>query len=319
MAYKKIEKSAVRRAAVYCRVSTELEIQEGSFELQKAYYTEKIANDPTLELVGVYGDYGKSGTSTYKRPEFCRMMKDCVEGRIDVIYTKSISRFSRNLADCVEAVRILKKHGVAVIFEKENLNTMDGSSELLLSILTTIAQEESNSISQNMRWTLQKMHEKGTPTGKVSYGYRRVMPENIWVIDEAEARRVRVAFDSAAEGQSYMSVLDRLNELEEAEGSDFRWMRQERLHYLLKNVSYIGDVLTDRSYSNGPGHRYLKRNRGERDQFYIEEHHEPIVNKNVFDRVQLLIGRGLLNSQRRHYTEEERAILADTSWKQKTN
>lgn len=305
----------IKRAAVYCRVSTETEMQEGSFAYQRNYYLEKINATPAFVLVDVYGDFGKSGTSIQKRPEFQRMLQDCSAGKIDVIFTKSISRFSRNLADCVEVIRRLKKKGIAVIFEKENINTMDSSSELLLSILAIIAQEESNSLSQNLRWSLQKFHANGVPTGSVTYGYRRVMPENIWTIEETEAKRVRLAFESAAEGICYQQIAAGLDSIEKTEGSTYRWKNQNRIRYMLRNINYTGDVLTDKYYTNGPGRSYEHVNHGERDQYYIEQHHEPIISRKLYDRVQLLMDCGLLHSLKKKYTEEEKALLADQSWR----
>lgn len=139
-----------KRAAAYCRVSTGMECQEGSYEIQKSYFTELLSNNPDEELVKVYADEG-SGRSTQGRPEFRQMIQDCMDGKIDIIYTKSISRFSRNMLDCVTVVRRLKELGIPVIFEKEGINTMNGQSELFFHILAIIAEEESKSIGENVR------------------------------------------------------------------------------------------------------------------------------------------------------------------------
>lgn len=166
-----------KRAAAYCRVSTGMECQEGSYEIQKSYFTELLSNNPDEELVKVYADEG-SGRSTQRRPEFRQMIQDCVDGKIDVIYTKSISRFSRNMLDCVTVVRQLKELGIPVIFEKEGINTMDGQSELFFHILAIIAEEESKSIGENVRAGIAYLHDQGIPTGRVTYGFRRVSRVN---------------------------------------------------------------------------------------------------------------------------------------------
>lgn len=306
-----------KRAAAYCRVSTDLEMQEGSFEWQKRHYTELLAGDADVELVRVYGDEGVSGRYADRRPEFQRMLRDCEDGRIDVIYTKSISRFSRSLADCVTVIRRLKELGIPVIFEKEGINSLDGQSELLFHILTIVAQEESNSISQNMKWGIEKRHAQGRPTGRVSYGYRRADKEGHWRIEEAEARRVRYAFEQAARIASYQSIREGLDEMEKREGTGASWTRnRNRVPLLLRTVTYTGDYITDRYYTalGENGHRYSRCNRGERDQYYLENHHEGIVSWELFERVQTVIRLGLLNSNGYRLTEERRRALEDPGW-----
>ena len=159
------------RTACYVRTSTEREEQEGSFALQKEYFTNMIKNDPELEFVGCYGDFGKSGRSVEKRPEFQRMIKDCEEGKIEVIYTKSVSRFARNIADLAETVQHLRQLGVGVYFEREGLNTMERGTELLMNILGIIAQEESRSFGENVRIGVDIRNSSGHPTGNPPPGF----------------------------------------------------------------------------------------------------------------------------------------------------
>ena len=183
-----------------------MECQEGSYEIQKSYFTELLSHHPGEELVRVYADEG-SGYSTQGRPEFRQMIQDCADGRIDIIYTKSISRFSRNMLDCVTVVRRLKELGIPVIFEKEGINTLDSRSELLFHILAIIAEEESNSISENVSTGIAYLHDQGIPTGHVPYGFRRVNKEGQWRIEEAEraasamplTRRQRVSATGTSE------------------------------------------------------------------------------------------------------------------------
>lgn len=230
------------KAGVYCRVSTQLEIQEGSLAWQKQHYFELLSNDPNIESVQVYCDDGFSGKYADRRPGFQQMLKDCEAGKIDVLYAKSISRFSRNLADCVSTVRRLRTLGIPVLFEEEGINTMNLPSELLFHILSIVAQEESNSIGQNMKWSIESRHANGIPTGKVTYGYRR--ENNTWRIEESEARRVRYAFDQAAHGASYQTIREGLDLMEKQEQTGVSWSKnRNRVPILLKTIAYTGDYI----------------------------------------------------------------------------
>lgn len=277
--------SETKRVAVYCRVSTASELQDTSFETQRDAYIDLIAARPDLLLVDIYGDHGKSGRSIKLRPEFQRMIKDCDEGKIDIVMTKSISRFARNLADCISVIQHLKALKIPVLFEREGIDTMDKRSEMLLHVLATIAQEESISIGQNMRWANERRHAVGEYANKPSYGYEKDKTTKEWRIVEAEARRVRFAFEKAYAGWRYCDIRDGLNQMEKDEGSAYTWL-QMRLHYLLTNVSYKGDVLTGKSFSTKHGR---VKNCGQRDQYYLAGHHQALVSNEVFDRVQGLI------------------------------
>lgn len=305
-----------KRAAAYCRVSTGMECQEGSYEIQKSYFTELLSNNPDEELVKVYADEG-SGRSTQGRPEFRQMIQDCMDGKIDIIYTKSISRFSRNMLDCVTVVRRLKELGIPVIFEKEGINTMNGQSELFFHILAIIAEEESKSIGENVRAGIAYLHDQGIPTGRVTYGFRRVNKQGEWRIEESEARRVRYAFDQAAKGVCYADIRACLDKMEDEENTGVSWSQnRNRLPNMLKNVAYMGDYWTDCYYTayGKNGHRYSKRNRGERAQVHLEDHHEGIVSREQFERVQTMIQMGLLHSGRKKYNDEQQKVLNDPKW-----
>ncbi len=271
-----------RRVAVYCRVSTLSESQEESFETQCAYYEKRITADPTLTLVGIYGDQGISGKSA-ERPEFQLMLTDCKDGKVDVVMTKSISRFTRNLADCLETVRYLRTLGIPVIFEREGIDTMERDGEFLLTVLASIAQEEINSMSQNIKWAHEHYNAKGDPCRAPAYGYRMKIENgrHIWSVCEPEAERVRYAFREAALGQKYSRIAKGLNEIENDERTGFTWSRN-RLLYMLKNEVYTGDILTNKyvtpDYLSG---RSVK-NKGQYRQYFIEDHHEPIISKEEF-------------------------------------
>ena len=258
-----------KRAAAYCRVSTSMECQEGSYEIQKNYYTNLLANSSDAELVQVYADEG-SGRTTQGRPEFQQMIRDCEAGKIDIIYTKSISRFSRNMLDCVTVVRRLKEMGISVIFERECINTMDRQSELFFHILAIIAEEESRSIGKNLKMGISGLHDKGIPTGRVTYGYRRVNNTGTWRIEESEARRVRYAFNQAAKGICYKDIRAGLDRMEMEENTGVSWSKnRKRLTALLRHMAYKGDYMTDCYYTTygKNGKRYSTLNRGSASGF----------------------------------------------------
>lgn len=303
---KKAQENRKKRVAAYCRVSTLMEIQDSSFEMQQEYYMKLISTNPDYQLAGVYGDHGISGRSMVKRPAFRRMLKDCEDGKIDMILTKSISRFARNLPDCIRVIRRLQELKIPVLFEKEAINTLDVKSELLLNVLATVAEEESISISQNMRWSHARRNAAGDPFNKAPYGYRRDAKTNRWNVCEEEARRVRFAFARANAGCCYQDILAGLDEMDKKAGIEQTWSFS-RMRYMLTHEAYIGDLLTNKTFK--PDANTQIKNRGERDQYYIEEHHEPIVSKEIFERVGALVERGLLRSNRVNFTEEENAFL----------
>ena len=298
------------RVAAYCRVSTDLEEQEGSFDTQVRHYREKIGQSPDMELVGIYGDKGRSGLKASRRPELQRLLRDCRAGKIDLILTKSISRFARSMADCVELIRRLREWRVTVFFEREGLRTDDRKIDLIISILAAMAQEESHSISQNMIRCHEQHASEGRPCGRVAYGYARA-EDGSWKVNPAQAQRVRTAFRMAAEGRSYQELLTALNNMEMTEGTGTSWSHR-RLKYLLRNVAYQGDYYSHGTVCLTPGHQVV--NRGYRDRYYIEEHHEPLVSRAMFARVQRMIEGGLLISYL-PLTEQRRRVLRDRSWK----
>lgn len=279
------------RVAAYCRVSTEKEAQEGSYEGQMAYYRAVITGDPRMHLVGLYGDKGKSGLSAKKRSGLQRLMEDCRAGKIDLILTKSISRFARNMSDCAELMRELRGLGVQVLFEKEGLESMCDNAALMLHILSAIAQEESHSISQHTARAHEQYALEGRPFGRVAYGYRNA-GGNRWEINEGEAPKVRRAFDLAGAGNTYQQILKALNAME---GGPV-W-QQKRLKRMLTNPVYKGDYVTNQTVSLVPGKQVVNKNY--RDRIYIREHHEPIVSPEEFEAVQRLISLGALRSNKK--------------------
>ena len=179
------------RVAAYCRVSTLLDDQDLSYETQEKYYKDLISKDNSMELVGIYGDHGISGLSAADRPEFLRLIADCDAGLIDLVLVKSISRFSRNTVECAEYLERLKQHGVEVRFEKEGLSSLDPRTEMILSIYSAMAQNESASISDNIRWAHKKQAEAGNPIRSAPFGYRIVKAQGSrrWVITKKRPSR----------------------------------------------------------------------------------------------------------------------------------
>ena len=276
------------RAAAYCRVSTAQEEQELSFETQQRYYQTMIGAAVGLELVGIYGDRGLSGTQAEKRPEFMRLIRDCRAGQIDVIYCRSVSRFARNFAECLQYARELKELGVLLIFEKEGIRTDDPSIELLFAMMAIVAQEESNSISQTISWAHQKRAAAGDPVRTVNYGYRRskcaVNGVHPWHIEPEEARRVELAFRMAADGKTYAQIIRSLNAMEAEAGTQKKWYGST-LKNMLQNEVYQGDILTNKTYVVDYLTREIRENDGERPQYYLENHHEGIVSRELFAKV----------------------------------
>lgn len=290
---KETNATKIKRVAAYARVSTLQEEQEDSFETQREYYLRLINADPNMVLVEIYGDQGVSGLCKERRPAFMRMMKDCLAGSIDLVLTKSISRFARNLADCLDCIQTLKRHGIPVVFEKEGINSFDPGCDMMLSVLASLAQEEANSLSQNVRWSLERRNAAGRPNRAARYGYTKVKLDDgrtIWTINEAEAERVRLAFRMAAGGAKYKAIIMALNTMETNAGTGVRWT-QNRIYTMLKSEVYIGDILTNQYFTPDYVNKKVKRNHGQRPQYYIEGHHEPIISKATFERVRDLITR----------------------------
>lgn len=273
-----------KRVAAYARISMETERMSHSLSAQVSYYNEKIQKNPDWVFAGVYSDNGISGTGTAKRDGFKRMIADCDAGKIDLVLTKSISRFARNTVDLLETVRHLKEIGVEVWFERENIRSMDGDGELMLSILASFAQEESHSLSENCKWGIKKRFEKGIPNGRFRiYGYRWD-GDNLVPVPE-EAAIVKRIFRNFLDGKSRLETEREFA----AEGittrDGCRWV-DSNIKVVLTNVTYTGDLLLQKEYISDPITKKRKKNCGELPQYYVPDHHEAIIDKETFDFVQ---------------------------------
>ena len=298
------------KTAAYCRVSTNSDTQDGSFEVQCAYYENLIKSDPTMEFVGVYGDHGKSGRAMRGRKELNRLIKDCEDGKIQLVLTKSISRFARNMLECVATVRHLLEIGVTVRFEKDDLDTEKMGGELMLGILATIAQEESNSISQNMRWSRQKHIERGQPWDVPRYGYVSVGKEHKWEVVPHEAEVVRQAFFMAGMCHTYGEIAEELTRMEAEDGNGRVWNKTPVVNLLRSNV-YIGEYLSNKECTiiTRDGQTKRIKNRGQVDQTLIEGHHEALVSRELYNVVQELLDGVVLGAHRTRFSDAEQALM----------
>lgn len=293
------EDKRILKAAAYCRVSTMMDEQESSFETQRDYYTKLIDSRNGMENVGIYADRGFSGLRADSRPELQRLLRDCRNGKVDVVFVKSVSRLSRNLSECIGMVTELRSLGVGIIFEKENIDTLNHTNELYLNILSAMAQEESNSISQNIRWAHEMRARGGDPIRGGRYGYRRHKGKggtaSTWEIVEEEAERIRLIYSLALERKCYVEIREALDELEEEKGTGVRWTFF-RIRHALTDVIYKGDLYPGEHYVADYLHGKTVKNRGEKPRYYIEDHHEAIVSKEDFDKVQILVQSHALDS-----------------------
>ena len=273
-----------KKVAAYARVSMESERLQHSLSAQVSYYNQLIQQNPEWEFVGVYADDGISGTKIKNRTEFQRMIADCNEGKIDIILTKSIQRFARNTVDLLETVRYLKNIGVEVRFEKENINSFSGDGELMLSILASFAQEESRSISENVKWGTRKKFEQGIPNGRFQlYGYRWVGDELVVVPEEAKI--IKLIFDNYLKGISAEMTEKQLEEMgvKSFKGKHFS---NTSIRHILNNYTYTGNLLLQREFISDPITGKRKVNNGELPQYLIENHHEAIIPLETFQAVQ---------------------------------
>lgn len=302
---KQQEKPKNIRIAAYCRVSTELDEQTDSFELQEFHYTSLILNTPGWRLAGIYTDQGITGTQRSQRIGFKRMIRHCKEGKIDIVICKSVSRFARNTLDLLETVRILKELNIRVIFEKEGIDTLSVRSEFILSTIAAIAQEESRSISENMGWSFKKRFQSGIPVFKRILGYdiKGKGAEKKIVINEEEANIVREIYDLAINGIGYTAIARIMMKkgYKTAAGKS-EWIF-DYIKGILTNERYTGDVLCQKTYTTDFLTHERKNNMGERQQYLIENHHQGIIKHEIFNEVQKIVAHNKTNktTQRKSY------------------
>ena len=280
------------RVAAYCRVSTEEEEQASSYEAQCQYYTDKIMSNQEWTMAGIFADEGISGTSTKKRTEFLRMIRQCKQKKIDLILTKSIQRFARNTLDCIHYTRILRNLGIAVMFEKENINSLPPDNEFLITMYGAMAQSESESISKNVTWGKQRAMERGQAFIPYSslYAFEKGEDGKMKIIPE-QAAIVRELYARFLAGASYRMLQRWLeeNHIPTVKGAS-TWSCTS-IKGILTNEKYYGDVLMQKTFRQDVISKKMVKNTGQRTQYLIQGHHEGIVTKEKFDAVQAEIAR----------------------------
>ncbi|MCD7750992.1 MAG: recombinase family protein [Lachnospiraceae bacterium] len=276
-----------KKVAGYARVSTELEEQQSSYEAQLDYYSTYIKGHEEWEFVGMYSDEGITGTSTAKREGFNQMVEDALAGKIDLIITKSVSRFARNTVDSLTTVRELKDRGVEIYFEKENIWTLDAKGELLITIMSSLAQEESRSISENTTWGKRKAFSDG----KCSVGFGTFLgydkgPNGEFIVNEEQAKTVRLIYKLFIRGNSPRRIARILEEKGIPSPAGKKVWYQSAIYSILTNEKYKGDALLQKTYTKDFLTKKAVRNHGEIQQYYVHDHHEAIIDKVTFNEVQ---------------------------------
>lgn len=284
---KRDEENSKLRVAAYCRVSTDSDEQETSYDAQIEHYTAYINGHPDWTLAGVFADDGITGTSTKKREEFNRMIDECMAGNIDMVITKSISRFARNTLDCLKYIRQLKEKSIPVYFEKENINSMDSKGEVMLTIMASLAQQESQSLSQNVKLGLQYRYQQGEIQINCArfLGYTKDENKHLVIVPD-EAEIVKRIYREYLEGESMLKIARGL----EADGilngaGNERW-HTSNINQILRNEKYIGDALLQKTYTVDFLTKKRVKNNGLVPQYYVENSHKAIIPREVFMQVQ---------------------------------
>ena len=274
-----------KKVAAYARVSVSTDQLLHSLSAQISYYSELIQRTPEWEYVGVYADAGITGTDAKVRPKFQQLIADCEAGKIDIVLTKSISRFARNTVDLLETVRRLKGLGVEVRFEKERINTFTADGEVMLSILASFAEQESISLSQNLKWAVRKKYERGEVHAHLKlYGYRWDGDERVIVPEEAEV--VRFIFAEYMAGKSFKAIADELDARGVKSVKQTERFSPQSIRKMISNEEYTGCQILQQAYAHKP--RKVKLNKGEMPMFRVDDHHEAIIDPETFAAVQAM-------------------------------
>ncbi len=278
-------KSRKMRVAAYCRVSTDSEEQLNSYETQKTYYTQLIADNPNWDDAGIYADEGISGTDMKKRDSFNRMIAACKRGRIDMILTKSLSRFARNTVDCLDTIRMLKARNIGVLFEKENINTLTANSEFLITLFSCFAQAESESLSKNVAWGIRRRMAEGRALFKAPMGYRRDKQGKLHVVWR-EAEIILHIYQWYTQGCSLSQIKQRLEFEQILSPLGCRTWSRNTLSNILSNEKYIGNALFQKTYTLDFISKKVCKNNGDLPMVLIEHHHPAIISYGLFQQVQ---------------------------------
>ncbi len=319
------------RVAAYCRVSTLEDAQAGSFELQIQHFQQMIAANDRWEDVGIYADEGKSGTNMKRRPQFQKMIQDCRDGKIDLILTKSVSRFARNTMDCLRVVRELKALNppVGVYFEDVSLNTVEAKNEFTLGVMSLVAQGESEAKSAAITWSVIERFKNGIPIVSTTYllGYDKDKFGKLVIVEE-EAEVVRYIFNSFLEGQSVREIAESLTEAKIPTVKGKEIWSSGTVRNMLRNEKYCGDVLMQKTYTVDCFSHKSVRNRGQKPQYRLTNNHPAIVSREDWMQVQTLLQRPRRRSNAKQKPIEEKFrvtrikngrlkgyVVLDTRWR----
>lgn len=277
------------RVAAYCRVSTDSDDQLNSYNSQVSYYTDLIRKNNDWNFVDIYADEGITGTQISKRTNFQRLINDCMNDEIDMVITKSISRFARNTLDTLKYVRMLKERNIAVYFEDEKINTLTMDGELLLVVLSSVAQQEVENISANVKKGLKMKMSRGELVGfQGCLGYDYNVEDKSILINREEAEIVKYIFNRYIEGAGGRLIGNELERLGYKTKRGSSTWHESTILGIIKNEKYKGDVLLGKTFTLDPISKRRLENYGEEDQFYLREHHEPIISEEVFDKAQAI-------------------------------
>ena len=290
------------RVAAYCRVSTDSEDQMNSYNSQVTYYTDLINQNPKWEMVDIYADAAITGTQVDKRDGLQSMISDCLNGRIDQIITKSISRFARNTVDTLKYVRLLKENNVAVVFEDEGINTMTMDGELLLTVLSSVAQQEVENISANVKKGLKMKMQRGELVGfNGCVGYTYDPDTKTITVNEKERHIIEYIFDRYVQGAGCGMIARELTAMGEKKRDGTSDWKDSHVRSIIANAKYKGDLVMGRTFTADPISKKRLKNLGEEDMYYVENNHEPIISRELFDLAQeIRKKRGGKNVNARH-------------------
>lgn len=306
------------QVCAYCRVSTEEESQQSSYELQVQHYTQYIQQHDNWVLQGIYADEGISGTSVMHRKQFLQMIEECKAGKINLIVTKSISRFARNVLDCISYVRELKllTPPVGVFFEMEGINSLDPNSEMILTILSIVAQEESKQKSDSLKWSYRRRFAKGIPVNNMwaVMGYDTDENGKIIVV-EKEAEIIRFMYNAYLEGKSTTEIAEALTIAKVPTPKGKEVWQAAVVCNILHNEKYIGEMRMQKTVTVDLFTHKVKRNRGLANQYVVRNYHEPIVARSIFEKVQQVFQNG---GNRRRKSEEHHVRVKIYSDSQRT-
>ena len=296
---KEAEKTEKLRVAAYCRVSTDMDEQQSSFDGQIKHYKELIKSNPEWELADIYADEGISGTSAEKRPDFMRMVKDAEALKFDLLITKSISRFARNTVELITYVRRLRELGIHLIFEMHKIDTRAPYSEMLLTVLAAFAQEESRNISENTSWGIRKRFQEGVTRWCRLYGYEKTEEGEYQIVPE-EAAVVKKVFDLYEQGESIQSIRRYLADygVKSPTGED-KWTNSS-IHTLLTNMRYTGDIVLQKTITEHHlTHRAIRNTAEKVPKYHVQGHHVPIITRAQYDRCMKIMGMRRVNGHKK--------------------